>query len=222
LPVAPSGAQRASRHRRIAIAPIVAGFAALTVAPIATATTPSVDGSSTIDPASAPTPQGADTVTYSSPWLTAEKFALHLVNCTRTGGWVTKSGGCRGYGSGHYSTYRRPLYYSSGISGKASRPYAKLLANRNLCGHYYDHDPGYRLRRAGYYGSAWGENIGCGSGYSTAKSAVIALHRMMQSEKSWGGPHWHNIKNRHYRRLGVGIWRYSGRTRLVEDFYRPG
>jgi hypothetical protein len=223
LPGSPSGAQRASYHRRTAIALIVAGAAALTVAPIATARTPTVDGaSSTIDSASAPNPQSADTVTYSAPWLNAEKYALYLVNCTRTGGWVTKSGGCKGYGSGHYSSYRRPLSYSSGISNQVARPYAKLLATRNHCGDYYDHDPGYRLRRDGFYGSAWGENVGCGTHYSTAKGAVLALHRMMQAEKSYHGPHWKNLKSRNYTRIGIGVWRYSGRTRLVEDFYRPG
>ena len=219
MPGSPSGAQRASHNRRNAFALIVAGLAALTIAPIATATTPRVDGgAATIDSSASP---ATTTSSYYAPWLSVEKYALSLVNCTRTGGWVTSTGYCKGYGSGRYSSYVRPLTYSSGISNKASRPYAKLLATRRLCGHYYDHDPGYRLRRGGYSGSAWGENIGCGDGYSSAKAAVLATHRMMQAEKFSNGAHWRNMKNRSYTYLGVGVWRYSGRTRLVEDLYRP-
>jgi hypothetical protein len=216
----PSGAQRASYHRRIALASIVAGAAVLSLAPGASAAGPQVkSASATIE--STPTTTSATTVTYSAPWLSVEKYALFLVNCTRTGGWVLSSGSCRGYGSGHYSSYVRPLYYSTGISNRVSRPYAKLLATRGVCSHFYDHDPGYRLRRAGYTSWTWGENIGCGDGYASAKSSVLASHRRMQAEKSTNGGHWKNMKNRYYRYLGVGVWRYGSRTRLVEDFYRP-
>ena len=223
MPGSPNGAQRASRQNRIALSLIVAGLVAVCIAPVASAASPIADGGSrTIDSDStSATPLSADTITYDAPWLSVERFALSLVNCTRTGGWVLSDGSCRGYGSGHYSTYVRPLTLSSGISNRASRPYAKLLATRNLCSHYADHDPGYRIRRAGYSGSTWGENIGCGSGYSTAKSAVLAFHRMMQAEKSSNGGHWKNIKNRYYNYIGIGVWKYGSRTRLVEDFYRP-
>jgi hypothetical protein len=43
----------------------------------------------------------------------------------------------------------------------------------------------------------------------------------MQAEKSWNGPHWRNIKNARYTSVGVGIWRYYPRVRVVSDFYRP-
>jgi hypothetical protein len=186
------------------------------------AATPSADGGSqTIDSISgSATPLSADTITSTAPWLSVERFALFLVNCTRTGGWVLSDGSCRGYGSGHYSTYVRPLMLSSGISDRASRPYAKLLAVKNLCSHNADHDPGYRLRRAGFHPAYWAENIGCGRGYDTAKAGVLAFHRMMQSEKSTNGYHWKNMKNRVYLFVGIGVWKYGSRTRLVEDFYR--
>jgi len=222
LPDAPSGAQRASRHRRIILAAIVAGLAVISVAPTVSAATPSAEGGSqTIESsAGSATPLSADAVTSTAPWLSVERFNLFLVNCTRTGGWVLSDGSCRGYGSGHYSSYVRPLTLSTGISDRASRPYAKLLAVRNYCSHNADHDVYYRIRRAGYRPSYWGENIGCGSGYSTTKGAIIAFHRMMQSEKSTNGGHWKNFKNRYYTHIGVGVWRYNGRVRLVEDYYR--
>jgi hypothetical protein len=222
LPDAQNGAQRASRHHRLVLASIVAGLAAISLSSTVSAATPSVDGGSqTIDSVSgSATPLGADSITSTAPWLSVERFTFFLVNCTRTGGWVLSDGSCRGYGSGHYSTYVRPLRLSSGISDRASRPYAKLLAVRNQCSHYADRDPGYRLRRAGFHPAYWGENIGCGSGYSTAKQAALAFHRMMQAEKSYSGGHWKAMKNRYYVYVGIGVWKYGSRSRLVEDFYR--
>jgi hypothetical protein len=225
LPGSPSGAQRASRKLRIALALTTAGLAAVTIAPIATAAGPLTDGqsrgiASASDSTGSPT-QLTTTATSDAPWLSYEKFAFFLVNCTRTGGWVLSDGTCRGYGSGRYSSYVRPLSYGPNLSTKVARPYSKLLATRNVCSHYADHDLGYRLRRAGYRPSYWGENIGCGSGYSSVKAAVLAFHRMMQAEKSSSGGHWKNMKNRYYIYLGVGVWKYGSRYRLVEDFFRP-
>jgi hypothetical protein len=159
------------------------------------------------------------TTAIDRPWYTVERFYLGLVNCTRTGGWVLSDGTCRGYGSGHYSKYVTPLTYLYGISDKVSRPYAKLLAVKGLCSHFADGDPGTRLRRAGYLHWTWGENIGCRDGYSTAKAAVLASHLKFQSEKSTNGGHWRNIKNPAYHWIGIGVWRYGSRTRLVTDFY---
>jgi hypothetical protein len=172
--------------------------------------------------ASGPTPSSSVALTTTAidkPWYTVERYYLGLVNCTRTGGWVLSDGTCRGYGSGHYSRYVKPLAYSYGLSDKVSRPYATVLATRGLCSHTADGDPGTRLRRAGYLSWTWGENIGCRDGYASAKAAVLASHRVFQSEKSTNGGHWRNIKNAHYRYIGIGIWRYGSRTRLVTDFY---
>jgi hypothetical protein len=157
--------------------------------------------------------------TIYKPYYSIERFYLSLVNCTRTGGWVLSDGTCRGYGSGRYSAYVKPLTYSYGISDKVSRPYSKLLAVRNLCSHTANGDPGYRLRRAGYTSWQWGENIGCRDGYASAKAAVLASHLYFQREKSVNGGHWRNIKSTKYRAIGIGVWRYGTRTRLVTDFY---
>jgi len=208
LLVATTGAQRASRDpnrasnrgrgRHVRLALVSATLLASLLAAIGAA------------PAAAST---------SKPYYSVELYYLSLVNCTRTGGWVQRDGTCIGYGSGQYSVYVPPLRLSAGISDRASRPYARLLAIRNLCSHYADHDPGYRLRRAGYRSWVWGENIGCGNGYTSAKAAVLDSHLRMQAEMSTNGGHWRNIKATKFRWVGIGVWRYAGRTRVVTDFY---
>ncbi len=155
-----------------------------------------------------------------APWLTDEAFYLKLVNCTRTGGWVQKTGRCTAYGSGRYSRYVKPLVRSGYISDLATRPYAKVLAVRNRCGHNYDGSLTTRLARAGFRGSAWGENLACHSALST-RAMVIWAHRVFQGEKSYNGGHWKNIKNPRYTQIGIGVWKYGSRVRLVTDFYRP-
>ena len=92
---------------------------------------------------------------------------------------------------------------------------------RNLCNHWYDGDPGGRLRRAGYYGYTWGENIGCRWGYTTVRAAVLASHLVFQAERATNGSHWQNIKNSRFTTVGIGIWKYGSQVRLVTDFYRP-
>jgi hypothetical protein len=209
------GVQRASRRSgtrpAIGLLLTVTLLGSLAAAPSVGATTGSTTSTSSVTTLT--------TTTIDRPWLSVELYYLGLVNCTRTGGWVLSDGTCRGYGSGRYSTYVRPLARSIGISDKVTRPYARLLAIRGLCTHFADRDPGYRLRRAGYTAWHWGENIGCRDGYSTAKAAVLQSHLRFQAEKSYNGGHWRNIKNRAYTWIGIGIWRYGSRTRLVTDFY---
>ena len=213
-----TGAQRASTSRRVSRMLLGATLAVLIAAP----------GASAAGPGPGPRIAVSDTATtattttaVTAPWLSTEVYYLSLVNCTRTGGWVLTNGTCRAYGSGRYSPYVRPLVRHVGISDRVTRPYARLLAIGALCSHFVNGDPGLRLRRAGYRGYAWGENIGCRDGYSTAKAAVLASHLGYQAEKSTNGGHWRNIKNARFIYIGIGIWRTGSRTRLVTDFYRP-
>ena len=41
----------------------------------------------------------------------------------------------------------------------------------------------------------------------------------MQAEKSTNGGHWKNIKNPRFNLVGIGIWEYGSRMRVVTDFY---
>jgi uncharacterized protein YkwD len=191
------GAQRASLGSRFTLVLAASLFASLFAFGTSAAAPPGV---------SASTP----------PWYAVETYYLRLVNCTRTGGWVLKDGRCKGYGSGHYSRYVAPLKRSAGLSAVA-RSWAKSIATEGACRHG---DPSARLRKAGYRGQAWGENIGCWD-LPSAYKAVLASHRSFQAEKATNGGHWKNIKNARYKYIGIGVWKANGHTRLVTDFYRP-
>ena len=153
--------------------------------------------------------------TGSATWGAVERYYLKLMNCTRTGGWVTSSGGCSSPGGRDVA----PLALSSGISSSVARPYAKLLATRNMCSHFIGGNPGDRLRRAGYTSYRWAENLGCRSG--NAYDAVLGSHLFFQSEKPYNGGHYRNLMDARYDRVGIGVWVSSGRVRLVVDFYHP-
>ncbi len=209
------GAQAASRHQRLRR---IAGIAALTAVVASLGAAPTA-GASTSSVSTGQTSVALTVTTIDKPWYSVEQFYFGLVNCTRTGGWVLSDGTCRGYGSGAYSAYVKPLRISWYISDRVSRPYAKLLATKALCSHFANGDPGYRLRRVGLTRYTWAENIGCRDGYASSKTAVLASHLVFQGEKSSNGGHWRNIKNAAYSLIGIGIWRYGSRTRLVTDFY---
>jgi uncharacterized protein YkwD len=190
------GAQRASLQQRLSV--VVAGTFFATVFGFAVAAT-------------SPAPAQA----YTPPFYSVELYYLSLVNCTRTGGWVLSDGSCKGYGSGRYSAYVAPLKLSAGLSN-VSRVWAKKLSLATACKHG---DPASRLRASGYTSGTWGENIGCGDGYKNAHNAILWSHLRFQDEKASGGGHWRNIKNSRFKWIGIGVWKDSGRIRLVTDFY---
>ena len=193
LPVSTNGAQRASRRRSVLVALGIALVVLVGASPVSA-------------------------VAASGPWLEFEKWALHLTNCSRTGGWIRSDGSCAGYGSGRYSAYVPPLTRHVGISDVVSRPWARTLSYANGC---YHGDLNARLRTHGYLGWAYGENLACwNSSRTMTRAMVLWAARSFQAEASYNGSHWANIKNRNYRAAGVGIWRYNGRIRLVMDFYR--
>jgi uncharacterized protein YkwD len=148
-------------------------------------------------------------------WASVETYYLGLMNCTRTGGWVTSSGKCSSPGGRDVA----PLKLDKGISTNVSRPYAKRLAVGADCSHFMGGNPGDRLRHAGYKNYTWAENLGCRSG--NPKSAVLGSHRFFQAEKSYNGGHYVNLMNKKYDRVGIGVWVSHGRVRLVIDFYHP-
>jgi uncharacterized protein YkwD len=148
-------------------------------------------------------------------WGAVETYYLRLMNCTRTGGWVTSSGSCSSPGGRNVAA----LWIDSGISSKVSRPYAKRLATSGQCSHFIGGNPGNRLRAAGYTSYIWAENLGCRSG--NPYSAVLGSHLFFQSERSYNGGHYVNLMNSKYDRVGIGVWVSGGRVRLVIDFYHP-
>jgi hypothetical protein len=151
----------------------------------------------------------------------AEKYAHSLLNCTRTGGFVTKSGGCIGRGSGKYSAKRRPLRLHANISLKVAWPWARTMNMYDACDHVIAGQPtlAQRMRSKGFRYWYYGENVGCGWSTGDAKAVVLATHRMMQAEKKYRGGHWKNIKNRGFKSVGIGVATGNGRVMVVWDFY---
>jgi hypothetical protein len=151
----------------------------------------------------------------------AERYALSLLNCTRTGGWVTKTGACRGRASGTYSAYRKPLRLHQRIGTEVAWPWARTMASYAACSHSISGQPDLQQRfaTAGFRYWYYGENIGCGWGHSSARAAVLSAHRAMQAEKRARGPHWLNIKQWRYKSVGIGVAVGGPWVMVVYDFY---
>ncbi len=148
-------------------------------------------------------------------WAAAERYYLTLMNCTRTGGYVTSSGDCSSPGGRDVA----PLWIDAGISANVSRPYAKYLATTGICSHFADGNPGTRLKRAGYDSYKWAENISCPQGMAVMP-LMVYTQQYFQAE-GWGGGHYVNLMNAAYDRVGIGVWVANGRAEVVIDFYRP-
>ncbi len=151
----------------------------------------------------------------------AEKYAHSLLNCTRTGGFVNKSGKCLARGSGKYSVKRPPLRLHKNISQKVAWPWARTMNVANACAHAIAGKPqlGQRFRSKGFTYGTYGENVGCASGTGDAKAVVLMVHRLMQAEKKHQGGHWKNIKSTRYKSVGIGVAKGNGRIMVVWDFY---
>jgi uncharacterized protein YkwD len=162
-----------------------------------------------------PASTGGGTAVGAGSWGAVEVYYMGLMNCTRTGGWVTSTGACSSPGGRNVAA----LKLDAGISTKVSRPYAKKLAVGADCSHFIGGNPGDRLRRAGYTSYRWAENLGCRSG--GARASVLGSHLFFQAEKPYLGGHYVNLMDARYDRAGVGVWVSGGRVRLVVDFYHP-
>jgi hypothetical protein len=193
--LAPSHRATAPRRaRRLAGSLLIAAFAALLVLP-------------------------ASPVAAATRYPRLEKLALSLMNCTRSGGWVQADGRCKGRNSGRFSKYVKPIPRDEGLSDKVAYPYAVRLARADACMHTLAGTSiDGRFAQAGFRGATNGESIGCSNGY-TARQMVIRTHRMMQSEKSYNGWHWRNMKDPDWRRVGVGVAMIGSESRVVYDFY---
>jgi hypothetical protein len=149
-------------------------------------------------------------------WAAAEAYYLRLMNCTRTGGFVTSSGGCASPGGRQVA----PLKIDQGISARVSRPYARYLATTGICSHFADGNPGVRLKRAGYHSYKWAENISCPKSMDVM-GLMVYTQQYFQAERSYNGGHYVNLMNPLYDRVGIGVWVANGRAEVVIDFYRP-
>ena len=160
-------------------------------------------------------PHSGGSGAVSGSWTAVEAYYLRLMNCTRTGGWVTSSGSCSSPGGRNVAA----LTLNHDISARVTRPYAKYLAIHALCGHFFSGTPSSRLRAAGYTSYVWGENIGCYPG--NPYQAVLTDQLGFQAEKPTNGGHYVNLMNGAYSEAGIGVWVSGGEVRLVIDLYHP-
>ena len=156
---------------------------------------------------------GGGSATKSSPWHADEVYYMALMNCTRTGGWVTSSGTCSSV-THHTLPAQGKLGLSAGISNNVSRPYAKYMADNRLLSHYLrGTNPHSRMCKAGYCGGSWGENIANGG------RGMVAIEIFYQNEYWCRCEHYGNIMNGHFGVAGVGVWASGGAIRVAIDFY---
>lgn len=148
-----------------------------------------------------------------------ERFALKLVNCTRTGGWVKSDGKCKDFGSGEHSAYRPPLEFHGGVADEVAWPWARKIAKSGYCGHTAaGSSVEERFRQAGYKNPDNGESVGCSYAWRP-REMILRTHLMMQREKSFKGSHWRQMKDPGFRSAGIGVAKAGTKTRLVIDFY---
>jgi len=160
---------------------------------------------------------GGSVATPDSPWYADETYLLKLINCTRTGGWVTAGGAC-GSSKDHTLPAQPALVLDADISAKVARPYAKQLADSGLLDHFLlNTTPLSRLCAAGFCGSSWGENLASPGGPGADRMVDVEL--FYQNEYWCRCEHYFNIMNPHFRRVGIGVWAKSGFVRVVIDFY---
>jgi len=153
----------------------------------------------------------------SAPYHASEVYYMNLMNCTRTGNWVTSSGACSTAGH-HTMPAQSRLTLDANISNKVSRPYAKYMADNRIFIHEGYHDPPWRLCHwGGDCGPSWGENIAWPS--SSGQAGMIAVELFYQSESPCQCEHYMNIMLPYFHRAGVGVWVSGGSVRVSIDFY---
>jgi hypothetical protein len=153
----------------------------------------------------------------SAPYYASEVYYMKLMNCTRTGRWVTSGGACSTE-THHTMPAQSALLLDANISNKVSRPYAKYMAVNRILIHEGYHDPPWRLCHwGGDCGPSWGENIAWPS--SAGQAGMIAVELFYQSESPCQCEHYYNIMASYFHRAGVGVWVSGGAVRVSIDFY---
>ena len=145
-----------------------------------------------------------------------ETYYLRLMNCTRTGGWVTSSGTCSSPG---------------GPERRAAHPQRRHQRQGHAALREVPRDPRAvqpllrRERRATGFAAPATPATG-GARTSAARrepvpGGVLGDHLFFQAEKPYNGGHYVNLMNAPYSEAGIGVWVSCGRVRLVIDFYHP-
>jgi hypothetical protein len=152
-----------------------------------------------------------------SRWPHAERYALSLLNCARTGGWVKQNGACIARGTGRYSPYRKPLSVKTLLAADIARLQARRVAKAGYLDHYLGGSIKTRFARAGIHCCAYGESLG--HWRSGVKAAVIQVQQMVQAEKGANGWHWRNLKDKRFKFVGIGVWVKGRDVYVAFDFW---
>ena len=115
-----------------------------------------------------------------------------------------------GYGSGRFSAYREPLDFSEKISNKIAFTYSARIATAGQCRHDLGSTTDQRFRTVGLRDDTNGENLAC-HWAATPRRMVVYWMRHWYKETSYGGAHWHQIKDPDFRVAGFGVARHPQR-----------
>jgi hypothetical protein len=151
------------------------------------------------------------------PYHDSEVYYMALMNCTRTGGWVTSGGLCSTV-THHTLPARSAMAFNNGIADLVARPYAKALADAGVLTHTYGGTTVHqRLTAGGYPSPSWGENIA--SPANSGAGGMVSVETYFQAESWCRCGHYANIMNPYFHQAGVGVWVSAGKVRVVADFY---
>jgi hypothetical protein len=157
-----------------------------------------------------------------APYLPSERYYLAIMNCTREGGWVTRSGTCSSVAH-HVMEAQGPLRLNSTISNLVSRPYSKAQADRGVLTHYLNGSTVHsRLSKAGFPSASWGENLATPP--NAGKSGMIDAEIYFQNEYRCSSgrcefAHYFNIMDPYFHQAGIGVWVSGRHVVLTVDFY---
>lgn len=159
----------------------------------------------------------APTLGLEARWPAEEALAWQLLQCTRSGGWVTEAGEC-GADERSRVPRRAALRLSKRISDDLARPYARRLARAGHLSHSLGGSIQERFAAIGMGDGRCGENLGYAGG-DEPMAGVLRVHRLFQEEWSSNGWHFRNMLDGRFTKVGIGVWVRDGRTYLVHGFH---
>ena len=108
-----------------------------------------------------------------------ERYYLRLMNCTRTGGWVTSGGDCSSPGGRSVA----PLRLDAGISTQGLAPVRQEARRQQHVHPFQRRQPRRSSSPRGYSSYRWAENLGCRSG--NPFSAVLGQPSLLPERAAW-------------------------------------
>ena len=151
----------------------------------------------------------------SGTWAAVETYYLRLMNCTRTGGWVTSSGGVLVAGRAQ----RRAAVAQLGDLATAWR--GRMRGSSRPATRAATSSAATRATACGRQASAATTGPRTSAAARPARRSRPCSGRTCSTsrERPYNGGHYRNLMNPAFRQVGIGVWVSGGRVRLVIDFY---